>query len=245
MSKPLLLSESVLITISKGSGMPYSFRLYPRSVLPWTSFLFLLILVLGAGTVLFFRELELNQHLIEKLTILETDQKLGDTIGSVTSAPTNDVKRATSAIAATRLSGVSSASTSVTSLPKVSELLVQCSDEACDVKLGMITSSAEGAEGSLTLVLETEIPRIGTSVSPEALVRKRYFIYPSGETRDTLSQADIGQLAQKAFRFSRALHTTASFKTGKLQRALVLHAYIFDSNRNLVQHEQKVIQAVQ
>jgi len=125
---------------------------------------------------------------------------------------------------------------------RINELNAECTEEDCLIKLGMVTTQPGTAVGQLVLVLETEVPRIGTA-NPAAPVRKRFFLYPGNTARDELDPNQLTTVDQKSFRFTRALQTSNVFKMGKLLRPLAINAYVFDPDKTLLQHERKVIEA--
>ena len=110
------------------------------------------------------------------------------------------------------------------------------------MRFAMVPVGAGPASGELLVVLETEIPRIGAA-SPTTQVRKRYYVYPGNDTHDEVSEAMLQTLTRKPFRFSRALHTTAHFKIGKLLRPLAANVYVYDRNKVLVRHERRAIES--
>jgi hypothetical protein len=249
----LALRKTLQVVIHSGSGSPTAMQVHMPSLVGWLTTLMLVLLILGAGSLLFFRELEINRKLQSRLLVFETDEKLWQTSWNnqiarnegvaakpqatlTTSAPTvapvaeRSVNTETPAVVA-----------STTAVAKISELASACTGEECQVRLSMSTTGTGMAHGYLLIVMEAEVPRIGANTTPEAQMRKRYFFYPNQEPREELEPNSIAKLEHSAFRFGRALKTTANFKVGKLLRPLSVNAYLFDDKHALLQHERRAI----
>lgn len=264
---PLRLKDHLFVLIHGGSGVPYALRLNLRRISGFVLLASFAFLTASTGTLLFFRELEINRKLGDRLLEYETKEKLAavgfspmrptpvpNTVSgapiSAIPAPVANVDRATTAVPPP----VTVASTVPSALPteavpvanavraRVGELTADCLEEECEVILSMVPTQPGVAQGELLLVLETEIPRIGTG-NPTTQIRKRFFIYPGAQTRDDLSQELLSDLQRKPFRFTRALRTTATFTTGKLLRPLAINVYLFDKDRTLIHHERKAIES--
>lgn len=204
-------------------------------------------LVTVTGTLLFFRELEINRKLQEHVLRLESEKRLYQTYPLPTRAPAETVPtpsvKKTAAPAVEVVAPPKEAETAATEVfARINELRTECSAEECSIKTGMVTTQQGTAVGTLLLVLETEVPRIG-SANPNAPVRKRFFIYPGNATKDELDPNTLPQLEHKAFRFSRVLQTTTVLKMGKFFRPLAINAYVFDPDKTLLQHERRTIES--
>jgi hypothetical protein len=244
---PLALNRSLSLVLQSGQtaeGTPYAARI---SLTRLSNYLLggaLVFAVTVFGTLLFFRELELNRKMQEHVLKLESERRLyqafplpermlAQASPVVANAPqaihkTDDTPKSDAGVGAEAVA-----------LARINDLRMECTEEECSIKLGMVTSQPGTAVGQLMLVLETEVPRIG-GANPSTPVRKRYFVYPGNTARDELDPNQLGTLAQKSFRFTRALQTSNVFKMGKLLRPLAINAYVFDSEKTLLQHERRV-----
>jgi hypothetical protein len=197
------------------------------------------------GSLLFFRELEINRKLQEHVLRLESEKRLYQTYPLPTRAPAETAQAIpTKKGSIPQISAAVPPKETENSAPEVfariNELRIECSDEECSIKTGMVTTQQGTAVGELLLVLETEVPRIG-SAAPNAPVRKRFFIYPGNAAKDELDPNSLSGLEHKAFRFSRVLQTTTVLKMGKFFRPLAINAYVFDPDKTLLQHERRTI----
>jgi hypothetical protein len=201
------------------------------------------------GTLLFFRELEINRKLQEHVLRLESEKRLYQTYPLPNRAPaetaqTPPSKKIAAAVATpaeTMAAPKEIESPAKEVFARINELRTECSEEECSIKTGMVTTQQGTAVGTLLLVLETEVPRIGSS-SPNAPIRKRFFIYPGNATKDELDPNSLPLLEHKAFRFSRVLQTTTVLRMGKFFRPLAINAYVFDPDKTLLQHERRTIE---
>lgn len=231
---PLALNRTVSVILQTGTqnSAPYAVRL---SLARLSNYLLAAAITFGVtffGTLLFFRELELNRKLQEHVLRLETEKRLYQTYPLP--------ERLLAAAGSTASLAPSAEGIAQEALARINDLRAECAEDACSIRLGMVTTQPGTASGQLLLVLETEVPRIGTA-NPNAPVRKRFFLYPGNSARDELDPNQLGSLEQKSFRFTRALQTSSVFKMGKLLRPLAINAYIFDTEKGLLQHERKVI----
>jgi len=211
------------------------------------------------GSLLFFRELEINRKLEEQLLVFQTKEKLlalgtaptrplpgpGSLIsGTPPAAPAaaapvvETADRTTSALASPTLPAPEAVAAVAA---RLGELAVECLEEECSVRLAMVPTRTGTAQGELLMVLETEVPRIGTG-NPTTQVRKRYFLYPGNQTRDELPEEALNEVQRKTFRFTRGLQTTATFTIGKLLRPLAVNVYLYDHTKTLIHHERKAIE---
>jgi hypothetical protein len=252
---PFWTRPHLFVQVNAGTGSPYAVRVNSRKLVGLVLFLGIAYCVFFTGSLLFFRELEVSRKLQEKVLEFETAQKLSQQIQLATrNVATSQVAGPEPLVAAKPAAApvpVSAAQTtaadpktapvaSVGISARVADLVVTCNEEGCQAKVSMIPVSTGVAQGQLLVILETEIPRIG-SANPGSNVRKRYFTYPSNQTKDDMTQQDLERLPRKAFRFSRALQTTVTFNTGKLLRPLALNVYLFDSAGTRTHHERKAI----
>jgi hypothetical protein len=235
---PLALNRSVSVILQSTvpNVPPYAVRLSLARVSRYALFLFLLFATFFLGTLLFFRELELNRKLQEHVLRLETEKRLYQTYP----LPERVLAAAPPVALAPPAPTETPAESPAETFARINELRTDCLEGTCSVKLGMVTTRPGAAVGQLLLVLETEVPRIG-SAGPNSPVRKRYFLSPGETSLDELDPNRLSTFDQKPFRFSRGLQTTSAFKIGKLLRPLAINAYIFDTEKTLLHHERKVV----
>lgn len=245
MKNPLSLKRHLYVLVHSGTGTPYAFQLNLQQL---TSAVVMTALVFAGmllGSLMFFRELELNRKLQDQLLDLETREKLAQMLP--TNAPATNTpaaNRATAAVAAPATETENGEERAVSATAgRLSELAVDCQRGRCGVKLSLMSNGAASAEGQLLIVLEAEVPRIGSANTPGTAVRKRFYIYPGELNRDELDQTAVNQLERKSFRFSHVLQTNVTFEIGKLMRPLAVNAYVYDKDRTLVQHERRAIDA--
>jgi len=261
MKSNLRLRPSLFVLIHAGQGIPFALRLNVRRLSGWlltVSFTFLATVV---GSLLFFRELEINRKLEEQLLVFQTKEKLlalgtaptrplpgpgslisGTPPAAPAAAPTapETAERTTSALASPTLPNPAPEVATAVSA-RLGDLAVECLEEECSVRIAMVPTRTGTAQGELLMVLETEVPRIGTG-NPTTQVRKRYFLYPGNQTRDELPEEAINEIQRKTFRFTRGLQTTATFTIGKLLRPLAVNVYLYDHTKTLIHHERKAIE---
>lgn len=249
---PLLLKPNLFVLVHAGTGEPYAARLSLRKVSRLLAVAGVSFLITGAGTLLFFRELELNRKLQDRLLELETREQLSRLPLPMPATPSGKPVTPVSAADRTLADSTMKAPTEATdsesgnaglspASTRIADLATECSPEECRVRFSLVPASTGTAQGQLLVVLEAEVPRIGAG-NPTTQVRRRYYMYPGNDARDELAQRDLASIAKKQFRFSRALQTTASFKIAKLQRPLAVNLYLFDRDGVLQHHERKVIE---
>lgn len=263
---PLRLKPHLFILIHGGSGVPYAMRLNVAR-------LSLVVFSLGAaffctlvGTLFFFRELEMNRKLTERVLEFETKEFLANlSIAPVkplaeAAVPSAVAPAPKAPVAQSTLDRTTTALTLATPTPpqtaaaaalesvtpstvqaRIGELGAECFEEDCEIRLSMVPTRTGVAQGELLVILETEIPRIGAG-NPTTQIRKRFFIYPGSQTRDDLPQESLNEITRKPFRFTRGLQTTTNFTIGKLLRPLAVNVYLFDKDRTLIHHERKAIE---
>lgn len=194
------------------------------------------ILLSFLGTLLFFRELHISRKLGEEILALRLRDKV------LRAAPQVTATAATPAeTTATPQKEAPAAEQPPTISARMTDLTIECGEGSCLAKIAMVPAKTGVASGTLLLVLETEVLRIGTSPAP-GQTRKRYFTYPHDLVRDTFDEKILSSLPKKAFHFSRALQTSASFEIEKHVRPLALNVYLFDTNDSVVHHERKAIE---
>ncbi len=251
-----LLRSQLLVTVHAGAGNPVAFRLNVKKVSVLALFLSCLLLVSVLGALLFFRELEINRKLADRVLEFEVRQNLA-TINSTPQAVSPIVAAAAAAVTPSAMpirvldsvapqAAAIKENTSTTGentgvgRARLAELNADCVAEHCTAKVALVPSAPGMAQGQVLVILETEIPRIGTA-NANVNIRKRYFVYPGYSTHDDLNPDEIGKLEGKTFKFSRALQATADFTVGHLLRPLAINFYLYDQAHTLVQHERKVI----
>ncbi len=260
---PLALNHSlsfILQTGKNGSGAPYAARIALGRLSLYLVGATIAYAVTVMGTLLFFRELEINRKLQEHVLKLESEKRLyqsyplPDRLLANAPAPAAASNNAPSAQTPHHERTVAHANATTAEKPKaegaaasdvvarINDLRAECAEDNCSIRLGMVTSQPGTAVGKLLLVLETEVPRIG-GANPSTPLRKRFFFYPGNSARDEMDPNQLGTLEQKSFRFNRVLQTNTVFKMGKLLRPLAINAYVFDSEKQLLQHERKVIES--
>jgi hypothetical protein len=245
---PLALNRTLSVILQAGQSgntSPYAARISLTRLSSYLIGAALCFFVTLMGTLMFFRELETNRELQEHVLKLETEKRLYqsyplperalNTNSPLANTPTSDKP----VMIPDPIPGKAVIAGEVQA--RINDLRADCAEDNCSIRLGMVTTQPGTAVGQLLLVLETEVPRIGGS-NPSTPVRKRFFLYPGNAARDELDPNSLSALDQKAFRFNRALQTNTVFKMGKLLRPLAINAYVFDSQKTLLQHERKVIE---
>lgn len=192
------------------------------------------VAILSLGTLLFFRELEINRKLESRVLELEVNETL-QRLGTPTRAAATQEPQVLSA-SPSEATGVEVSAV----FAKISQLTFSCSEESCVGQVTLVPTTKGTAQGKLLLVLETEIPRIGAALHTTE-VRRRYFIYPGYLGADTFDSTQISHFEAKAFRFSNALQTSAQFEIGKVLRPIALNAYVMDSQGAIVSHERQTL----
>jgi hypothetical protein len=248
---PFKLQESLFLFLKTETGNPFAFQVEVKKLYLLVCTLLILFFTFLSGTVLFFRELDLNRRLQDKLLLVDMREKIHEPSAT---APVTPLAQALSPVIETAAEvkpekkarevipeAQSEAPPPELVAARMSDFTVECGAEECSSRVSMVPTSTGIAQGELVLILETEVPRIG-GTNPEGQVRKRYFIYPGYQTRDELDESAINQLSKKTFRFSRAIQTTAVFNIGKLLRPVGLNIYLYDSNKVLIHHERKPIE---
>jgi hypothetical protein len=153
----LALQKSLELTVHSGSGQPIAVRVHVPRLAGWLSITLTTFFLLGSGTLLFFRELEINRKLQTRLLVSETNEKLWHTSwntprqGAATQGPLVVPVVATQAPAKPIAVVDKTAATpppTINAAAKISELSNQCGAEECQVRLASTTTGAGVAEGS-------------------------------------------------------------------------------------------------
>jgi hypothetical protein len=263
---PFSFDEHVFVSVQGNTEQPLFFRLSLKRVHSILLMGLLSLTVLFLGSLFFFRELEINRKLNQRVLELETNGlllsqrsyallppaiKMPAPVTAPVTAPATKAAPVVPAVpvvspvpvvslpttAPPQSTSVSDEKASVST--RISDLFAECSEEYCDVKLNLAPSQQGIAQGQLLLVLELEVPRIGASTSQ---VRKKYLIYPGFGTQEELNPTKLQEMEKKPFRFSRGLSTGTTFKMGKLLEPLAINVYLFDENNNVVVHERRAIE---
>lgn len=233
---PIQLERLIYFWIKTPEKKPLALSLETRKFLSLVSLVTVAFAISIVGTLLFFRELEINRKLAEEVLALRLKDKMFRTAGSTAVKAPDALVNAQAAQVEVPPKNVE---TSISA--RLSDLAVECTDGSCTAKVSMVPVKAGVATGTLLMVLETEVVRIGSGSSSGPL-RKRFFIYPQNSTRDVLDESTLSTLPKKPFHFSRALQTSNTFNIGTLVRPLALNLYIFDANDTVVHHERKAIE---
>lgn len=239
---PIQLEPLIYLWIKTPEKKPLALSLETKKFLVLASFVTVAGILSVVGSLLFFRELEINHRLGKELLALRLKEKMAAHSENATpipavvtpiapSAPVTQTKAETPAKKEALDSSV---------MARLTDLSVECTEGVCATRVSMVPAKAGVAEGTLLLVLETEVLRIGSSTTGQQ--RKRFFFYPTAEPRDTFEEKALSSLKKKSFHFSRALQTSASFSVGNLVRPLALNLYILDPADTVVHHERKTIE---
>lgn len=239
------LKSRIVLMVQSTTGVPLAFRLDVRAASLIVLMVTSALLISLCGTLLFFRELEINRKLLDRVLDLEISDKLGKLNLSSNTTIARNPTAATPSIevirdAAAPDSDGSQGAVAGAVKARVGLLNVECASEACSVSLSLVPTEPGPVKGSLLVVLETEIPRIGTAKA--STIRERYFIYPGDTSMDEATQDALLKVPGKIFHFSKGLQSTVEFNIGGLLRPLAVNVYLFDTEHNLIQHERKVIE---
>ncbi len=245
-----LKSPYLSVLLYSGMGDPYALRINLRQTYMLVASMCGLFLLLLMGTLLFFRELESNRELQEQLVIATLQGKIltesikvqGESAATaaVTSLAVRDVTADSKEEAPATPPPVVGSKTPVNVHARVAEVGTDCASGKCSVRLVLVPTGSSAVEGGVLVVLETEIPRIGTARATSSS-QKRFFVYPGYRSVDELNLKEVNRFEVKKFKMSRALNTNMDFQFGELLRPLAVNVFIFDTEKNLVQHERRVI----
>jgi len=242
------LPQSVTLVLHARSGEPYALRLNLRRASTFLACAFATLLLTLVGTLLFFRELDVNRDLQEQVLDLQTREKLAALIQTNERLALQEkprdfaakTQRLPASLHADRDS-IYNPEAGTTVNAHLTEVTSECAPGECAVKLSLAPASPGNAQGQIVVILEAEIPRIG-GATPTSQPRKRYVIYPGGTSRDDMDEKTLAALPGKAFHFTRALHTTANLTFGKFLRPLAINVYVLNADKSLVQHERKPLE---
>ncbi len=227
----------LLITLYGSKRTPLTWEVRSDELLGKAVVIAFSVFALLVGTLLFFREVELNRQLTERLLHLEASTK-----GNAILRPTTTPSRWKTATRTPELApNPEETANAKISGARVSGVTPQCSGDTCAIEVTLVPSSDQAAQGGMLLVLEAEVPRIGAGTGSSES-RKRFFTYPGMETKEELLPKDISQLSRKPFRFQRTLESHTRFVIGKLLRPLALNVYLFDAAGALSFHERYPIE---
>lgn len=241
---PFWTKPYLYLLLHSGSGVPQAVRVNTKKLIGLIAIVAITFAFTVLGTLLFFREMEFNRQLEEKVLTFETRAKVSQALRQAGvpvagDAAANAAKEEADEIRL--LATVSSAKSNTKGAARIADLNTRCQTGSCTVNLSMVPATPGVASGAMLVILETEIPRIGRATAGSK-VRKRYFFYPGYQSRDHLSRSELDRLDKQPFRFSRALRTTANFKLGKLLRPLAVNVYLFDKKGNAIHHERRTLE---
>ena len=257
MNKVNSTSKSVIqLFIQPVDGNPVSYKLDLKQVSKVVMLLGFAFLILFWGTLFFFRELEKNRELQE--AFLETELKLqlktlsepsmlppNRQLGySVQLEPDSNLNLYNPSESSKNPSDQKESWMALTSTPisaRLGSLSSECQIDNCSVKLELLPAGNGISQGELLLVLETEVPRIG-SRSVTTQQRKQFIFYPGYISKDEFTNSELSQFERRPFKFAKTLSASVNFKITKLLRPLALNIYLFDYRKNLIHHERKVIE---
>jgi hypothetical protein len=249
----------VHLFIQPSEGEPVSLRVNLTRATKLLTVIAFVMIGLFWGTLFFFRELETNRKL--QAEILEHKLKLQlKTLSEPQAIAPNrqlgytvnlnedeDLKKVSSQ---SKLGNAESDKLSekeswmaLTGSPvsaRLGSLSSECQADNCTVKLELLPAGNGVCQGELMIVLETEVPRIGTrGVSTSQ--RKQFILYPGYTSREELNLSNVTNFEKRPFRFSKTLNASVNFKVTKLLRPIALNVYLFDTRKTLIHHERKVI----
>lgn len=218
-----------------------AWRVRPREIARLAS---LLVGVLGLGVLgilFFFRELEANRRLNDKVLAyqLQAELQLGNASPRMVANKPSDGKTEVGADKANRAPMMAIAPNTTPQFRLVDFDSVS-TKEGWELQLTLAPTAGAVAEGEALIVLEADVPRIGLS-TPGAEGRKRFALYPGNLLIERLDEATIEKADKKKFKFSRALQIRSEFRLGRLYRPVAAHIYFFNSQGLLVSQERKLI----
>lgn len=253
------IQNMVQLFIQPSEGEPVSLRLNLHKATQLITVLAFIMIGLFWGTLFFFRELETNRKLqaevldhklklqlktLSEPQTINPNRQLGYTVNL---NEDEELKRASpqsksESMASDKMSEKESWMTlmGATVSARLGSLSSECQADNCSVRLELLPAGNGVCQGELLIVLETEVPRIGTrGVSTSQ--RKQFIVYPGYSSKEELSHSDITNLEKRPFKFSKTLNASVNFKVTKLLRPLALNVYLFDTRKTLIHHERKVI----
>lgn len=221
------------VVIHHNDQKPLAIRTQTQPVISFVLVFSILFLFFFTGTLCFFRELEINRKLSDRILELELSERVQKLL---THQIPITIQKSSSASAAETGNNIIPAKP--TQIPKLGDIQVEQSGETSWVKLSLLPNGIGLAEGQLLVVLETEVPKIGTHTAQNSS-RKKYFIYPNGKALDQLNSGELQEFEKKRFQFSKLLQTQIDFKIGKFLKPVAANVYLYDKEDNLIQHVRK------
>lgn len=239
------LGSDLVVTLKTRETEAVSFSVHMKSFVKCLSLVLFVFFAFGLGSLLFLRELEKSRKLEDRLLQMEIKTLLTAQVPVVVALP----PQAPKTIVEEKIAAPAKVETQPpATIPetfvtaRVQEFLPDCIEGKCTVSMSLTPSQTGVAQGELLVVLETEIPRIGTT-NTNSPVRKRFFFYPTAEPKDEITDAQIPTLKRKSFRFGRALQTSTEFSIGEVLRPIAVNLYLYDAKGELIHHERKMIQS--
>jgi len=227
------LSEPVLVHLYPKDGPGLCLKLYPQRVLKIGLLISLFGLLTLSGSLLFFREIEINRNLHERLMELQNWKSLSQLQISLFQPPTAVESPIPQAVERRLLS-------TPTVTAKLNDLSLECAQGICQVGLTLIPSTPGSATGSLLLILEANISKIGAAAAEESSYQ-RYILSPGGKVLEAVDPNGLAAFEKKAFQFSRILETETEFNLKDTYHPIAIHAYVFDATGQVIHHERKAM----
>lgn len=248
--------NTIQFFVQPPEGNPVSFKLDLKQASKLLVALGFAFLTLFWGTLFFFRELEKNRNLQAELLENQIKLQLNTFAPPPTSSPnrqlgytvhleSDNASRSVSETNNTKdIQDQKESWMNLTSTPvsaRLGSLSSECQFDNCSVKLELLPAGNGISQGELLIVLETEVPRIG-SRAINAQQRKQFIFYPGYSSKEEFNNSEIANFEKRPFKFSKTLNASVNFKVTKLLRPLALNIYLFDTQKNLIHHERKVIE---
>ncbi len=225
-------------------GPPQAIKIEKKKLLTLFYLIGTSILILFFGTLMFLREISINQKLNEKLLAIESKQKIHSLTNEQEASISKIKQERQLATDPSILKNIPEAKLSGDNVnneksefvgTKIVDFYVECFEASCGVKVSMVPIREGVTKGSLLIVLETQLK----TTNP---IAKRYFIYPEQTNPEDLSQEEIYSLKRKTFQFSRLLNVSTQFDFGKHLIPIAINVYLFDPTGNNTIHERKLIE---
>ena len=220
--------ETLRFTFYPENGSPLNFQVSLRRA--WRIFFLFSLWMIVSPLILAFglHEADENHALAEKLAFVQAQLDLQ---AQLWVAPSKVVPATTSS--------ASLASDFVGAAAHISNVYARCQGMECDVRFTLLAQSGVDGVGSMSVVLESEVPRVGSS-DPLATPKKKYTVYPGNKSYEAMSDADVAGLAVKPFHFAHTLPVTVTFSHPLVQHPIAAHIYLFDANHRIQAHQQTV-----
>lgn len=246
------------LIVDRGEGEPVTIRIAVRQLERALALVCTVFLCLGAGSLLFFREVSQNRVLSDRLLSLELSRSLA------VNTPANAQQHAAAQAAATTTApsptgGAATVSALVTAPREVAEqtstpattndasakltgMYPECQEGVCRLRYSLGTSHPGTAQGHVLVVLETSLARIGIA-APDAPSRKRFLVYPGNRSFDAVDDSLLAGLDGSRFQFTKSLQAVAEFNVGKTLLPLALNLYVYGKNGELLRHERRSLES--